>query len=86
MIEKQFSLLENIASGINSNKDVNNKSSRKSWKKKLGNTLNSIKSFVGYLVGLPASSNSTELEVINEFNSNKILNDDIQSSVQTYVK
>ena len=86
LIEKQFSLLENIASGINSNKDVNNKSSRKSWKKKLGNTLNSIKSFVGYLVGLPASSNSTELEVINEINSNKILNDDIQSSVQTYVK
>ncbi len=86
LIEKQFSLLENIASGINSNKDVINKSSRKSWKKKLGNTLNSIKSFMGYLVGLPASSNSTELEVINEINSNKILNDDVQISVQTYVK
>lgn len=86
LIEKQFSLLESIASGINSNKDVINKSSRKSWKKKLGNTLNSIKSFMGYLVGLPASSNSTELEVINEINSNKILNDDVQISVQTYVK
>lgn len=80
LIEKQFSLLENIAHGLNINiKGVSNQSNRKSRRKILQDTLTSVKSFMAYLVGLPTTSESTtELEIVNESGNEKIYIDEMK--------